>query len=200
MNIARDYWDSEYSDNSEHHANQNAQITDDFLSAADPLFLDLLQRADSILEVGCGTGHFIGTVQGRYGTRKAVGNDLSSEALATAAHLWPGVSFEKGDIRDWSGASYDVAICSNVLEHFRDPEPVLEKLLDVAAAVIILVPDGQPVTDGYEAEGGAGHVHTFTLASFENYRVLGSFVFQTPGWQHSSADEVPRQLAVALSR
>jgi hypothetical protein len=73
-------------------------------------------------------------------------------------------------------------------------------MLCIADNLIILVPYNQPLTDGYECEGGAGHVFHFKDDSFINYDVIEWYTFSTNGWQHSSGGETPLQLCVWLKR
>ena len=93
---------------------------------------------------------------------------------------------------------YDLAVCSNILEHFRQPHIIISKILQMCKCLIILVPYNQPSVDGYDNEGGPGHVFQFTDSSFDQYQMIDSFIFQTNGWQHSSRGETPLQIAVAI--
>lgn len=200
------YWEGRYSDleGVQHHAAQNFRISRDFLRAVrrrQPVFQQALRRADSILELGCGTGELAAMVARQYHPRVLFATDFAEMAIRAASTLHPEVRFDRFDIlRDWPTplGGFELAIASNTLEHFRDPHLVLSRMLELAQQAIILVPYRQPVTDGYDAEGGPGHAFRFTRETFRRYRTLASFTFATDGWQHRSADEEPLQLAVLL--
>ena len=202
---ARDYWDGRYGhvEGEAHHANQNHQISVDFLAAIlnrrDSAFA-VLRGAQSAVEIGCGTGDFVALLHGHFGFKRSVGLDLSAEAITVAQrrHEDSGVEYLRQDASLPSLLSdFDVALCSNTLEHFRDPWKVLNGMLHMAPKALVLIPYDQPCTDGYDHEGGAGHVFRFTEHSFADYRLLDWFLFQSAGWQHSSEGEEPRQM-VAL--
>jgi SAM-dependent methyltransferase len=84
--------------------------------------LDLVRsvRAHSVLEVGCGTGHWLGVLQDH---AFVVGMDLSSGMLQKAAELKGKLSLVQGDTSrlPFSRQSFDVVFCVNALHHFRDP-------------------------------------------------------------------------------
>ena len=200
------YWDGRYQVGAKHHATQNAQISGDLLLAVHdkPRIHSALQRANRIIEIGCGAGdltHLIGCLYRRKG-KLVIGTDLSAVAVLLARRRYPHDFWEQLDILNDSLANYvfDLAVCSNTLEHFRDPHAAIERMFELAPTQLLVVPLNQPCTDGYEHEGGAGHVFTFTRATFKRYHLVESCLFTTKGWQHSSKGEKPRQLAVLIAR
>lgn len=202
---ARDYWEGRYghAEGEAHHANQNYQISTDFLGAVlerRGATFSTLRGARSVVEIGCGTGDFVALLHGHFGFKRSIGLDLSNEAIAVARrrHEDSGVEYIRHDASLPSFLSgLDLALCSNTLEHFKSPWKVLNGMLNMAQKALVLVPYDQPCTDGYDHEGGAGHVFRFTEKSFADYRLLDWFLFKSAGWQHSSEGEEPRQL-VAL--
>ena len=197
------YWDDQYTDPPmvAHHSNQNQQITEDLLNTIrlDPIMDEAFRSAHTVLEIGCGTGELAARVSASYGPRMLYATDLSRAAVNTAQQRFPEVRFWVWDVlKDTFDRTFDLAMSSNTLEHFRDPHAVIDKVLTYSRQFLVVVPYRQPCTDGYEAEGGPGHVSTFTKSTFSRYRVRASAVFETKGWQHRSGDETPLQLAVLL--
>jgi ubiquinone/menaquinone biosynthesis C-methylase UbiE len=78
-----------------------------------------------ILEVGCGTGHWLAAValaRDSAGGMKAVGIDPSSPMLARARVAAPSASLVQARAEDlpWRDASVDRLFCVNSLHHFTD--------------------------------------------------------------------------------
>lgn len=201
---ARAYWEGRYGEAAEAHADQNRRISDDFLAAVlerrNAVFA-ALRAARSVVEVGCGTGDFVAALHRHFGFDRSVGLDLSAAAVAEAsrAHGDAGVEYAQQDATlPTPFEGFDLVLSSNTLEHFRDPWKVLNRMLHMAPRAVVVVPYDQPCVDGYDHEGGAGHVFRFTEDSFADYRLLDWFLFRSSGWQHSSAGEEPRQLAALV--
>lgn len=101
-----------------------------------------------ILEVGCGDGALSGVLGGKLGLAIA-GVDTSEKGLALARRMFAerGLS---GDFRHITGydtgfpdASFDLVICSDVIEHVDDPSAMLReirRLLVAGGRLIITTP------------------------------------------------------------
>ena len=102
----------------------------------------------SILDYGCGTGFTLTRPLGQNGDR-ILGVDPHPPSVDTAVKQNPydNVRYAVGDLKDlleWN-ERFDVIICSEVLEHLRDPEGYLEglnKLLNTPGILIVSVPNG----------------------------------------------------------
>ena len=203
MGTAIEYWDGRYTlpEGIEHHARQNETIARDFsrnVQTRYPFRHELNEKL--VVEVGCGTGD-LSSILTDVHYCSIEGTDLSGLAVEIAKIRFPHLIFKQHDIlRDPPVGQYEVAIASNVIEHFKNPRRVINKMFKMAPSVIIVSPYNQPLSDGYEAEGGAGHVSTITYGTFDPYDLVTSFLFRTDGWQHSTAGEVPTQIAAVLRK
>jgi ubiquinone/menaquinone biosynthesis C-methylase UbiE len=110
----------------------------------DRLEKELLQRllagfpqARTLLEVGCGTGHFTRwfTDQGF----RTVGLDLSSPMLAEAIHLGsPSCLLGDALSLPFSNNAFDLVVLITSLEFVADPHRVLEEAMRLAQSGLIL--------------------------------------------------------------
>jgi SAM-dependent methyltransferase len=99
--------------------------------------LYLLPNARSVLEVGCGTGHFTRWMAER--SLDAVGLDISAPMLNEARRLG-GPSYLRGDALSlpFADRSYDVAALITTLEFVPDPARALAEVVRVARQGILL--------------------------------------------------------------
>lgn len=76
------------------------------------------QPGERILDAGCGTGRYIGTIM-RYGAQP-VGIDFSEGMLAVARARFPDTPFLRGDLRarlPFPDAVFDKVLCAQALKH-----------------------------------------------------------------------------------
>ncbi len=101
-------------------------------------------RGLRLLEIGSGGGH----VLSMFRAAKLVANDVSDEFLSTARKNLAGydVTFLKGEIDRLAlpAASFDRIVCTEVLEHTKDPEAIMmeiARLLSPGGRAVITVPN-----------------------------------------------------------
>ena len=190
------YWNSRtagsgYADDyhMNHHSKQNVQVTSDFLKSLDTELKTLLKTFNKIIEIGCGTGEFLYMLTDyTHDDCKKIGCDISELAIkyANALYSTENIKYKVLDLlknNDDEFNNSDLIICSNTLEHFKNPYVLIEKFKQYATYCLILVPFNQtPMTDGYSEEGGAGHVFQFVENSFKDYTIVKEFKFYTSGW------------------
>jgi ubiquinone/menaquinone biosynthesis C-methylase UbiE len=106
-------------------------------------FLGSAERS-AILEVGCGTGHWLQVMSGR--ARIVAGMDVSANMLSRAREAAPLASIVRARAEQlpWRAAAFDRIVCVNALHHFTDREGVF------AEARRILKPGGGLLTIGLD--------------------------------------------------
>ena len=96
---------------------------------------------DSILDVGCGEGRFLGLLGNRI---RKVGVDLSPRPINFAQAFHPDIEFHCADANQLK-EEFDVVTAIEVLEHVRDEQvtnflKILEKRIKESGKIIISVP------------------------------------------------------------
>jgi SAM-dependent methyltransferase len=101
-----------------------------------------------VLEVGCGTGHWLRSFGGR-GIR-VTGLDASAQMLAHAKTQAPGAALAQGSAErlPWASESFDRVFCINAFHHFQD------KLAFLTEATRVLRPGGLMMTVGLDPHAG----------------------------------------------
>lgn len=118
------------------HPSYYTLSTEPHLSA----ILEQAGAAGSMLDIGCGTGGAADWAQGNY-----LGIDCSPNRIYIARTKRPRKRFVVGDVYDTDFESgWDVAWCSEVLEHLWDCRTVWDKMLASANLVVATVPVDLP--------------------------------------------------------
>lgn len=133
---------------------------------------------ERLLEVGCGSGHVL---QSFPGGRK-VGVDLSATMLARTRGRLGLVPLVRasGDGLPFRTGSFDVVVCTEVLEHVPDPAAVLRELVRVASPhgrVVVSIPNEGAIDRAKRAVGKLPVVRSTlrTLAAPRNEWHLHAF-------------------------
>jgi SAM-dependent methyltransferase len=116
-----------------------------------------------ILEVGCGTGHWLRVLQDP--ANYATGLDFSVKMLARARTWVPGMDLIRGSAQrlPWAAGSFDRVFCINAIHHFADKAGFL---LEVRR---VLRPGGMFLTVGLDPHRGLDqwHVYDYFTQSLE---------------------------------
>jgi SAM-dependent methyltransferase len=111
-----------------------------------PPFLDLLDTRPNaaLLDVSCGAGSLLAAACAR--NVKAVGIDLSDEAVRLARRVAPGAQLTvgSGESLPFRSSTFDYVSCLGSLEHFLDMGKGLQEMIRVAkptARLCIMVPN-----------------------------------------------------------
>lgn len=138
---------------------------------------ELAPPAHRLLDIGAGEGQVSALFRDRVGFRCAV--DISRQAL-TRCRRWGAATL--GDLESgrlpFSDGSFDLVTCLDVLEHLRDPRPVLgetARVLSPGGTALVSVPNARhilrlrsllsgrvPVDDDGGGLYNVGHLQQFT--------------------------------------
>jgi SAM-dependent methyltransferase len=144
---------------------------------------------DSVLDVGCGQGSFLQELLTEFPTTRPGGIDVSSEAVELARAKVPKGQFWVLDIeKEGLEESFDLVVCSEVLEHIPDDVSALKNLYRMTKKYL-LVSTVQGRMRRFEAKE-VGHVRNYAPgelvrkteeAGFKVSRVLQwGFPFYSP--------------------
>lgn len=103
---------------------------------------DRIDTDEGVLEIGCGSGQLAQLLMDR-GLKRYRGFDFSEFAVDLARQRLPDVEFHVADARTTSlldEAAYEVALCTEVLEHLDDDIGLLERIRP-GARVLATVPN-----------------------------------------------------------
>jgi SAM-dependent methyltransferase len=95
-------------------------------------------RAFSVLDAGCGQGHFARVYRESYPRATYVGVDISERAVAHLRQVFDGVEFHAGDLCGWrdpGGRRFDVVQSFEVLHLLLDDESMVRALATMATAL-----------------------------------------------------------------
>jgi len=136
---------------------------------------------DSLLDVGGAEGYKAYILQRIFGV--IVRNcDLSEEACKRAMEIFH-IKSDPADIQElpYQDGEFDVALCSETLEHVANLEKAIDELLRVCKkAIVITVPheNKESVEKNIKQNIPHAHIHNFSLGSFDFLKSIGYEVFQ----------------------
>lgn len=142
-------------------------------------------NTQSVLDVGCGDGLFLGLVHTRLSDSVLRGIDWSPTAIEMAKDRTPGAEFKLLDATSsrlpFEDKEFDVVVALDVLEHTYKPEELLRELARVArTSVIVGVPNFSSLPARIQTFWGKvpenntpekGHVYWFNYFVLKNMAV-----------------------------
>jgi 2-polyprenyl-3-methyl-5-hydroxy-6-metoxy-1,4-benzoquinol methylase len=103
-------------------------------------------KPTTILDAGCGEGFILSEIK-----KKGIGNhfegvDYSENALMIGRNLFPSLLFRQGDIYSlpYNDNTFDLVICTEVMEHMEQPEKVLDEIVRVSIRYCLLSVPNEP--------------------------------------------------------
>jgi SAM-dependent methyltransferase len=124
------------------------------------------QAPRAVIDVGCGAGNLLRSVVEKTTPERVVGIDYASAGVRRAKQLVPAGEFLAESLYDVDlDEKFDLVLCTEVLEHLRDPRGAVEVLVRLCArpgAIVITVPDG--AQDTWE-----GHRNFWTESELEGF-------------------------------
>lgn len=103
-------------------------------------------KPESVLDVGCGEGFTLEKFKNKNIGKKLVGIDFLDTAIKIGKKERPYLDLRIGNIYDipFKDNSFDLVVCSEVLEHVDDPEKALSELERVTKKYILLSVPNEP--------------------------------------------------------
>jgi 2-polyprenyl-3-methyl-5-hydroxy-6-metoxy-1,4-benzoquinol methylase len=119
-------------------------LIDNFFSSLISLIKPL--GAGSILDAGCGEGFTINKL-----IRNGIGNriegiEFSKEAISIGKKLFPNLNIKQGSVYElpFKDKSFDLIICTEVLEHLEEPAKAIKEMLRVTKRYLALSVPNEP--------------------------------------------------------
>jgi 2-polyprenyl-3-methyl-5-hydroxy-6-metoxy-1,4-benzoquinol methylase len=103
-------------------------------------------RIETVLDVGCGEGFTLKKLEDWKIGKEYKGIDSSGEAIKLGKKHNPNLNIEIGDIYNlkFKSKSFDLIICTEVLEHLEDPGKALAELKRVSRKYILFSVPNEP--------------------------------------------------------
>lgn len=108
--------------------------------------LSIESGAPEILDAGCGEGFVDALLLERFTQVSITGLEFTDEALSFARQMNPSAAYIQGDITKmpFPDHSFDIVICTEVLEHLEKPEAALKELIRVARKYVFITVPHEP--------------------------------------------------------
>lgn len=143
MNInSKEYWDERFDTNwLDYAGDKQTLFFAELLCGMLPQSLvnEIREKEYSVCDMGCALGEAVPVFCRKFAV-DVDGMDFSEEAVKKAAETYPEHKFWVGDLTKLNAEkTYDVIICSNVLEHFVNPWKIAKNLSEVSNKYMILM-------------------------------------------------------------
>lgn len=147
------------------------------IALAENLFDVLPKKFKSLIDVGCGDGYFLDYLSKRKKGLNLTAFDLSKKRLKKVKMHLPLIWAKQGNIlkMPFKNESFDVVVCSEVLEHIKDYKRGLHELMRICKKyLIITVPNEHPLTAVRcpyckKKHFLSGHFHSFKETDFYTF-------------------------------
>jgi 2-polyprenyl-3-methyl-5-hydroxy-6-metoxy-1,4-benzoquinol methylase len=134
----------------------------------------------SVLDVGCGEGLVLMSLQEHLGHARCAAIDLDPREAEDAARNLPWCDVHVGSVYalPFADASFELVMCCEVLEHVDDPEQALKELVRVTSKHVLLSVPREPIWRGMNMLRGSywgdwgntpGHLNHWSAPSFERF-------------------------------
>ena len=153
-------------------------LINNFYSTLISLARPLLPK--TVLDAGCGEGFTLNKLMSNQIGQIIEGVEYIKEAITLGKKLFPNANIKQGSIYDlpYKDNSFDLVVCTEVLEHLEDPQKALPEIIRVSKKHIILSVPNEPffrlanfLRGKYVAEFGnsPGHINHWTFFSFQKF-------------------------------
>lgn len=99
-----------------------------------------------ILDVGCGEGFTLKKLEEKKIGKANEGIDYSEEAIKIGKNIYPSLKIMSGNVYDlnYPDNSFDIVLCTEVLEHLDDPDRAVDELKRVSSKYILFSVPNEP--------------------------------------------------------
>ena len=104
------------------------------------------KTVDSILDVGCGEGFTLNRLKENGIGKKLEGIEYLDTAIALGKKTYSDIKITKGTIYDlpYGDNSFDLVLCTEVLEHLEEPQEALKELVRVSKKYLVISVPNEP--------------------------------------------------------
>ncbi len=101
---------------------------------------------DTVLDVGCGEGFTLARLKKEKIGKSYEGIEYDDTAIELGKKLYPTLEIKKGDIYKlpYKDNSFDLVVCTEVLEHLENPKKAYKELLRVSRKYVLLSVPNEP--------------------------------------------------------
>ena len=110
------------------------------------LNLTATKKVDSILDVGCGEGFTLNRLKEKGIGKKLEGIEYLKAAIELGHKTYPNINIKQGNIYNlpYKDNSFDLVLCTEVLEHLDDPQKGLKELVRVSKKYLVVSVPNEP--------------------------------------------------------
>ncbi|MFA5358409.1 MAG: class I SAM-dependent methyltransferase [Patescibacteria group bacterium] len=137
-------------------------------------------QIENIIDIGCGEGFTLDRIQKSSINKELVGIDSSLVAVNLGKELFPQLDLRLGNIYQlpFPDKSFDLVVCTEVLEHLENPSQALQEIVRMAKKYIILSVPHEPffslrnILQGKHLKrlgNTPGHINWWTEAKFKKF-------------------------------
>lgn len=135
-------------DNFKKHTSKNPVqrfLLDNFLNTLVKTVKPL--QVSSVLDVGCGEGFTLDRLYREKIGKNLEGIEYLDTAIKIGKKIHPHITLTKGDIYTlpYKDNSFDLVLCTEVLEHLADPKKALKELVRVSKKYLLLSVPNEPI-------------------------------------------------------
>jgi len=101
---------------------------------------------ESILDAGAGEGFTMNKLKENSIGKRIEGIECSREAISFGKKLFPDLMLREGNLHElpYKDSSFDLVVCTEVLEHLKEPEKALKEILRVSKKYLIISVPNEP--------------------------------------------------------
>jgi len=101
---------------------------------------------DTVLDVGCGEGFTLARLKKEKIGKSYEGIEYDDTAIELGKKLYPTLQIKKGDIYKlpYKDNSFDLVVCTEVLEHLENPKKAYKELLRVSRKYVLMSVPNEP--------------------------------------------------------